>query len=69
MATDHPLRSWRSQHGKTQEQLATDLGVVASHLSQIENGDRSPSLALAAKLSEKTGIPIGSFVKQAEAAE
>lgn len=52
----------------SQEQLASRVEVVPSHLSQIETGDRLPSLSLASKLSIVTGIPIGEFVR-AEKAE
>lgn len=67
MSASHPIREWRNKIGvfadrdgsvMRQEELATMVGVRSSHLSQIETGDRKPSLALAAKLSNLTGIPI-----------
>lgn len=72
MREPHPLRDWRNRTGTfcgregdivSQEQLASQVAVVPSHLSQIETGDRLPSLSLASKLSSITGIPIGEFVR------
>jgi transcriptional regulator with XRE-family HTH domain len=65
----HPLRQWRNDQGLTQEAAARQLELKEPTLSRYENGRREPSLTQAAKLSEKTGIPIDKFVKQSEAAE
>lgn len=69
MEGDHPLKAWRDGRGLTQEAAAEELGLNEPTLSRYENGRRTPSLARAAKLSEKTGIPIDRFVKQSEAAQ
>lgn len=69
MEGTHPLRAWRLKQGLTQEAAAAKLQLNEPTLSRYETGSRTPSLALAAKLSEKTGIPIDKFVRQAEAAE
>lgn len=67
ISTTHPIREWRNKTGRfsgragdvvRQDEFATLAGIVPSHLSQIETGDRKPSLTLAAKLSDLTGIPI-----------
>lgn len=67
MAHPHPLRDWRNKVGVfaerdgatlNQEKFAEKVGVVPSQISQIESGDRRPSLVLAVKISEITGIPI-----------
>lgn len=65
----HPLRQWRKDSGLTQKVAAELLGLEEPTLCRYETGTRMPSLALAAKLSEKTGIPLDKFVKTAEAAE
>ena len=79
----HPLRNWRRKVGTFTDRrgakltlavLADQLNLVPSALSMIETGDRKPSLSLAAKLSEITGIPmieLATFEKpaHAEAAE
>jgi DNA-binding XRE family transcriptional regulator len=69
MPEDHDLRRWRKAEAITLSDLAGRVGVRASHLSEIENWNNKPSLALAVKLSRETGIPIDKFVKQAQAAE
>jgi len=66
----HPLRAWRKSEHKTQAEVAGVAGVVTSYISQLERFEhRQPSLTVAAKLSEMTGIPIDKFVKPREAAE
>jgi transcriptional regulator with XRE-family HTH domain len=65
---DHPLRRWRTERSVTLTTLADQVGVYASHLSEIENRNNRPSLRLAAKLSQITGLPLESFV-QSEAAQ
>lgn len=66
---DHPLVAWRKQLGIKQAEAAQLLALNEPTLSRYETGARTPSLAQAAKLSEKTGIPIDKFVKTQEAAE
>lgn len=71
MRTLHPLREWREgfEPKVTLAKLAGEMEVTPSHLSEIENGRNDPSLALAAKLSTRTGIPMDQFVRQPEAAQ
>lgn len=69
MPDDHELRRWRKAEKITLTALAGRVGVRASHLSEIENWKNEPSLALAAKLSRETSIPLDKFVKQREAAQ
>ena len=61
----HPLTMWRSRQvpQRTLVSLAADLGVWPSHLSQIENWKRTPSLELAGRLNSLTGIPIKKFIR------
>lgn len=47
---DHPLRKARLKRGLTLEALATEAETTKATLSRIENGQRVPSLALAARL-------------------
>lgn len=66
----HPLKNWRARQGLTQEDAAKQLDLNEPTLSRYENFRRTPTLKQAAKLSEKTGIPIDQFLKpQQEAAE
>lgn len=69
MQANHPLRKWRLDKGLTQEAAAVELELNEPTLSRYETGRRTPSLGQAAKLSEKTGIPITAFVQPQEAAE
>jgi transcriptional regulator with XRE-family HTH domain len=47
------LRALRKQRGMTMIELADALGYAAhSHLSEIENGKRAPSLKLAVKVAQ-----------------
>lgn len=64
----HPLREWRRVTGKTLVDVAAEVEVTPSHLSEIERGLSEPSLSLASRLAKLAGIPIESFVKQIEAA-
>jgi len=47
------LRQYRDKRGLTQKQLAEELGVTSTYLSQIEIGRMQLSLALAAKIGGK----------------
>jgi transcriptional regulator with XRE-family HTH domain len=69
MEATHPLKQWRSDQGLTQEAAAERLGLTEPTLSRYEKRRRTPSLTQAAKLSEKTGIPIDAFVQPERAAE
>lgn len=57
------LRRELKAHGKTQNELARELGISHAHLSQILNGIGQPSLDLAVALEAKTGIPVREFLK------
>lgn len=61
----HPLRKWREELGLLQEAAAMRLELKTPTLSRYETGKRTPSLKQAAKLSEKTGIPIDRFLETA----
>jgi transcriptional regulator with XRE-family HTH domain len=65
MEVRHPLKAWRSDNQLSQREAAGRLGIGKPTISRIESWKRTPSLALAAKLSEKTGIPIDKFVRAA----
>jgi transcriptional regulator with XRE-family HTH domain len=68
----HPLRLWRKKQGLTQTELAAELKqqtgrrIRPSHVSQIEQGVRKPSLQLAGDLSKITGIPMEKFADHGE---
>jgi transcriptional regulator with XRE-family HTH domain len=62
----HPVYLWRKSGGISQQALAAEIGCTQSFLSQIEAGERSPSLVMAARLKRATGLPFETFVKDAE---
>lgn len=49
-----------------QVELAERLGVSKSHVSEIENGNKSPSLDLIERYSEAFKIPVSSIMFFAE---
>lgn len=51
--------------GQTQVELAERLGISQPFLSQIVNGQRSPSLELAALIEDVTGVPMRSLAREA----
>lgn len=53
----HPLRDWLQTHGRTQQWLADELGISLQAVNGYVTGYRQPSLTLAAKIEELTGIP------------
>jgi transcriptional regulator with XRE-family HTH domain len=66
----HPIEQWLAERKQAGERirkrdLAHAVGCAPSRISQIVNG-AEPSLALAAKLSSETGIPIDRFVRPVE---
>ena len=59
----HPLRRWREGHDKTitLAELSKLAGVGQPYLSEIESWKKRPSLEVACKLSELTGISVCDF--------
>ena len=52
------LRQWRAVRGRSQLELAMDMGVSQRHISFIESGRSSPSRALLLGLSNALDIPL-----------
>jgi transcriptional regulator with XRE-family HTH domain len=60
----HPLFHWRKQHGdRSLQSLADEIGCTQSFLSQIELGEKQPSLGMAARLHRATELPMEAFLK------
>jgi transcriptional regulator with XRE-family HTH domain len=69
----HPLEQWLNERKRAgqpvkKRDLAKNANCSCSRITQILKGDE-PSLALAARLSKETGIPIDKFLRQSEAAQ
>lgn len=65
------LRGWRSARGWSQEQLGTLLEIGGAQVSHLENGSRTPSLDLAARIERLTEglISASSWVPQSDLSE
>jgi transcriptional regulator with XRE-family HTH domain len=50
------IKAGRDELRMTQRELAAEVGVKASHIAYIENGQRKPSLALLKRLSDTLGV-------------
>lgn len=55
------LRKLRKSHHYTLIEFSQEIGCTASFLSQLERGQKEPSLNTLRKLSEVLGVPIASF--------
>ncbi len=66
MDEKHPLRIWRNAQNWTQRELADKLGMVGSHVSQLENGKKGVSLAVAARIERLTNgaVPASALAPQ-----
>lgn len=60
------LRLIRVFHDMKQVELANSLGISKSHLSEIENGNKNPSLELIQKYSEFFRMPLSAIMFFAE---
>jgi transcriptional regulator with XRE-family HTH domain len=59
------IRAGLKRKKHTQQWLAGQLGISKSHMSQILSGQRRPSLTLALRLEELTGVPVRDFAEVA----
>jgi len=56
------LRLIRAYHDLSQKDLADELDVSNSFLSEIESGKKQPSLDLLEKYSERFNVPLSSIL-------
>ncbi|MGB3752483.1 MAG: helix-turn-helix transcriptional regulator [Parerythrobacter sp.] len=61
------LKLLRRHQGLNQSALAVKLGVSRSYISELESGNRTPSLDLLHRYSEVFDVPVSSLVFFAEA--
>jgi len=57
------LAQWFERSGYTQREIAARLEITEQHMSHLVSGSRTPSLALALRISELTGIPVAELAK------
>lgn len=55
---ENRVRSFRDEHGWSQQALAQRLGVSRQSIIAIEAGKSDPSLPLAFRIAELFGVPI-----------
>jgi transcriptional regulator with XRE-family HTH domain len=60
------LKVLRTYLGKTQAELANDLGLSQSYLSEIESGDKDVTLEVLRKYGSHLDIPLSSLLFFAE---
>ena len=60
------LKLLRTSHDLKQKQLAKQLGISASHLSEVESGQKTPSLVLLEGYGEVFEVPVSSILFLAE---
>jgi transcriptional regulator with XRE-family HTH domain len=62
------LRDWMTRTGRTYGSVADALGVTDAHVSYLARGRRIPSLELAIKIANLTGIPVTAWARSTERA-
>ena len=63
------VRRWRKARCMTQEQLALEVGMERSYVSDLERGTRNPSVRALGRLSEALGVKPSSLLEDAGPAE
>jgi transcriptional regulator with XRE-family HTH domain len=63
------LRALREQHGVSLRTLASQTDFSPSFLSQIENGQCSPSISSMEKIANALGVTLGQFFRVAESSK
>lgn len=59
---DTPLRVWREYRGLSQDQLAEAAGISAPFLSQIEHGQRNPSLDTLKRIAQVLSVDLDDLI-------
>jgi DNA-binding XRE family transcriptional regulator len=62
VATSSPLAFWRNKRGKTQAELAAEIGMPEDFLSELEGGNATADVALYGKLAEALNVLIDDLV-------
>lgn len=60
------VRVLRHKTGKTQEELAGEVGVHTTEISRLENGLRNPKWGTMKRLAKGLGVPCWHMVALAE---
>jgi transcriptional regulator with XRE-family HTH domain len=62
------LRRWIERAEKSHADVAEAFGVTQQHIRHLLTGGRTPSLTLALRVADVTGIPVSAWAKFNEAA-
>lgn len=57
------IRYLRKQKGLSQEDLALDSGVNKNYLSDLERGERNPTIVVLEKIATSLGVTLSTFFK------
>ncbi|WP_037499223.1 helix-turn-helix domain-containing protein [Sphingomonas jaspsi] len=57
------VRRYRKRKGMTQEQLALEVGMERSYISDLERGTRNPSVRAADRLAKALGVEAHHLLK------
>jgi transcriptional regulator with XRE-family HTH domain len=60
------LREWMKRSGREKADVAASFGVTEQHVRHLLTGSRTPSLTLALRVAEVTGIPVSQWAKYDE---
>ncbi len=63
------VREHRRRRGLSQEQLALDAGMKRSYVSDLERGQRNPSVKALGRLAEALGVEPGLLLASSGARE
>lgn len=69
LAAPAPLAFWRKKRGKTQAQIAAEVGVSQNFLSDLERGKAKGDVALYAKLARTLAVQIEDLVPEGDGNE
>jgi DNA-binding XRE family transcriptional regulator len=62
------LRELRTEQGLSQERLGNEAGSGRTYVSQLERGERGPSLKMVFKLARRLGVEASEIVRRIEEA-
>ena len=64
MLKETPLRKWRLDNRLTLAAVAKDADISKAHLCEIELGRKTPSVLVARRLSDRTGLSLDEVLRQ-----
>lgn len=62
MASENPVLVYREYRNMTQKNLATASGIGVSYISQIENGQKTPSVAKLVAIADALDVDLDDLV-------